>query len=255
MSPPEIVFIDIETSPNLAHVWGLFKQNVGLSQLIDSSRTMCFAAKRRGSKEIMFVQENSPEDNSNVVEEAWQLLDEADIIVHYNGKKFDIPTLNKEFVTYGYPPPSPYKQVDLLSVSKKQFRFPSNKLDYVARALGLSGKVKHIGHELWVKCMAGDEKAWKEMAKYNKQDVRLLEQVYDQMLPWITNHPNLSLYTDLSSPVCPNCGGSHLIKRGVQHTQVSSYQRYNCADCGTWVRGRFSTNTKEQNRNILTQVK
>ncbi|NIV35232.1 MAG: hypothetical protein GWN58_38990, partial [Anaerolineae bacterium] len=52
-------------------------------------------------------------DMEGMLEGAWELLDEADAVVHYNGKKFDIPTLNREFVKYGFTPPSPYKQIDL----------------------------------------------------------------------------------------------------------------------------------------------
>lgn len=249
----KIKLIDIETSPNIAHVWGLWKQNVGLSQLMDSSRTMCFAVKNLGERKVDFFREYG-EDNSEVVEAAWEALDEAEIIIHYNGKKFDIPTLNKEFLLYGYPPPSPYKQIDLLETAKKQFRFPSNKLDYVAKALGLKGKVKHVGHELWVKCMAGDEKAWKDMEKYNKQDVKLLEDVYQELRPWITNHPNLALYLEEDEMACPNCGGTHLVKRGVQHTRTQTYQRYHCEDCGTWSRGRYTMSSVEKRKNTLIQV-
>jgi DNA polymerase III epsilon subunit-like protein len=79
------------------------------------------------------------------------LLDECDAVIHYNGTRFDIPTLNKEFLEAGMPPPSPYHQIDLLKTSRKEFRFPSNKLDYVARALGLGQKTKHEGFELWIK--------------------------------------------------------------------------------------------------------
>lgn len=252
---PKILLIDIETSPNVAHVWGLFKQNVGINQLMDSSRTMCLAWKWYGENKINFIKERSPEKNQNVVDKAWELLDEADIIIHYNGKKFDIPTLNKEFILNHYAPPSPYKQVDLLSVAKKQFRFPSNKLDYVAKALGYTGKVAHEGHELWVRCMAGDKSAWSKMKEYNTHDVILLEEVYDRMLPWITNHPNMALYTNPTEPTCPNCGGTHLQKRGQQHTNVMSYQRYQCNDCGTWVRGRYNVTDKMGKGNIMTQVK
>ena len=37
--------LDIETAPQVAHVWGLWQQNVGLPQLLESGYVMCFAAK------------------------------------------------------------------------------------------------------------------------------------------------------------------------------------------------------------------
>jgi len=224
-----VLFLDIETSPNLAHVWGLFNQNVSLNQLRESSYTLCFAAKWRGEKKVMFYR------SDDMIEQAWRLLDEADVVTHYYGKHFDIPTLNKEFVVRGYRPPSPYKQVDLCAVVKKCFRFPSNKLAYVSEALGLDGKVKHEGHELWVKVMAGDAKAWKEMETYNKRDVTLLEELEAVLLPWISNYPSSRLY-DGTITTCPTCMIGSLQRRGFAYTATGKYQRYVCLDCGSWTR-------------------
>lgn len=233
------LLVDIETAPNTAHVWGLFKQNISISQIMDSSYVMCWSAKWYGENDIYFdsVNKSSP---TRMLKRIHKLLDEADAVIHYNGSRFDIPTLNKEFLIYNINPPATYKQIDLLQVAKNQFRFPSNKLDYVAQALGLGSKHKHAGHELWVKCMAGDKEAWQIMEQYNKQDVVLLEKVYDKMLPWIKNHPNVALYDESDDLVCTNCGSKHLKRRGYSYTSVGKYQRYVCEDCGTWMRGRKS---------------
>ena len=160
------------------------------------------------------------------------LLEDADAVVHYNGTKFDIPTLNKEFLLHSFNPPSPYKQIDLLRVVRSNFRFPSNKLDYVAQRLNLGKKHEHEGHELWVKCMNGDKDAWKRMEKYNIQDVVLLESLYNSLRPWIRNHPNHNLFAD--DHVCPNCGSTRLQKRGTSISSTGTYQRYQCSSCGTW---------------------
>jgi hypothetical protein len=228
------LLIDIETAPNLAHVWGLWDQTVGLSQLLESGYVLCFAAKWHGEREIMFdsVMKSKP---LAMLKRAHALLDEADVVIHYNGRSFDIPTLNKEFVQHELAPPAPYKQVDLLQVVKRQFRFPSNKLDYVCGKLGIGRKVKHAGHEMWIRCMARDPAAWKVMEKYNKQDVRVLERLHDRLLPWITGYPNRGLYDD-SGLACPKCGSNHLQRRGESRTVHSVYARYQCNDCGSWMR-------------------
>jgi DNA polymerase elongation subunit (family B) len=166
------------------------------------------------------------------------LLEEADAVVHYNGARFDIPTLNKEFVLEGMTPPAPFKQIDLMRTVKRQFRFPSNKLDYVCGALGLGTKVEHKGHKLFIECMDGDPRAWKIMKRYNKQDVVILERLYYALLPWIYNHPNYNQFTKLGAkPVCVNCGGKHLQSRGTSKTKAYEYDRYQCVDCGAWSRG------------------
>jgi len=229
----KILLLDIETAPNLAYVWGLFKENIGTNQIANSGYVMSWAAKWYGEKEIMFdsIMESSP---VKMLEQIHILLDIADVVIHYNGQSFDIPTLNKEFIIHAFAPPAPYKQIDLLKVVREKFRFPSNKLDYVSQTLQIGEKVRHEGFELWVKCMARDVTAWKNMKKYNIHDVVLLEQLYTRLMPWITNHPNRSAYAE--KPVCTNCGASDAFKRGYAITRQSKYQRYQCRSCGGWFR-------------------
>lgn len=237
----KILLLDIETSPNLAHVWGIWQQNVGLSQLLESSQTLCYAAKWYGEDEVIFSSIFHT-SRKKMLKSIHALMDEADAIIHYNGDKFDIPTLHKEFLLEGMPPPSPSKHIDLLKVAKKQFRFVSNKLDYVSRALGLGKKTDHMGHELWIRCMNKDAEAWSIMEEYNINDVVLLERVYDRFKPWIKHHINLS--TVSGEQCCPNCGGHSYQKRGFSYTNVSKFQRYQCKECGTWFRGNKNVREK-----------
>lgn len=227
-----ILVLDIETAPNLAHVWGLWNQNVGLSQLLESGRVICFGAKWVGKNKVMFYSEHE-HGHEEMMKAAHELLDQADVVVHYNGKKFDIPWLNTEFARYGLKPPAPYKQVDLLATVRREFRFPSNKLDAVTQELGLVGKLKHEGHMLWIKCLLGDPAAWRKMKRYNVQDVRLTEQLYFKLLPWIKNHPSRSLYEGQEGCVC---GSTDLERRGFAYTAVSKFQQFRCRSCGRWIR-------------------
>ncbi|MCI0526303.1 MAG: ribonuclease H-like domain-containing protein [Nitrospira sp.] len=237
--PVRILFLDIETAPNVAHVWGLWNQHVHVNQLMASGYVMCWAAKWLGKNDVQFRSVHK-DGVDTMLGEIHDLLSTADCVVHFNGTKFDIPTLNKEFLLHGLMPPPPAMQLDLLKVVRKQFRFPSNKMDYVAKALGFEGKLLHRGHDLWVECMAGNAAAWEEMKAYNIQDVRTLEQIYHKVLPWIIVHPPMGLY--LGRPDgCPNCGSTNLNARGYAYTKVSKYQRYRCNDCGTWTRSTRRT--------------
>lgn len=226
----KLLTLDIETSPNLAMVWGLWNQNVSLSQLRESTKVICFAAKWHGSREVLF---------SRDISDAFTLLEEADAVVTWNGDRFDIPHLNREFLEAGLGIPSPFASIDLLKTARKRFKFPSNKLDYVAQRLGVGAKLHHTGFQLWLDCMAGDEKAWKLMERYNKQDVRITEKVYDKLLPWIHNHPNPALVagTGFDTLSCTTCGSPRIQKRGFATTAQSIFQQYNCQSCGKWFRG------------------
>lgn len=232
-----ILLLDIETSPNSAYCWGLFNQNINIGQLIDSSKVLCYAAKWLGDKEVMFdsLHQSKPKKMLKGIHE---LLNTADAVISYNGRKFDLPILHKEFLLYNFNPPQPYKQIDLLNTMRNKFRFVSNKLDYVCQQLGLGKKTDHEGFELWLKCMANDVEAWKRMEKYNKQDVVLLESLYNRVLPWIKNHPNMNLHQDHEG--CPTCGSAQLQKRGTSISGTGTYQRYQCKSCGTWSQGTKS---------------
>lgn len=234
LTAPKILVLDIELAPNIAHTWQLWDVTVSLNQLIEPARMICWAAKWVGKPAVMFRSEHH--DSTEVmVRKVWDLLDEADIVVGYNSTRFDLPHLNREFLSAGLGPPSPYQQIDLLKIARSQFKFPSNKLQYITTALGLPGKTKHEGHDLWVKCLAGDPAAWSRMRNYNKNDVLITEQVYERLRPWIKNHPAIGLWTSNPSG-CRNCGSTETEKRGTAYTATASYQQYRCKECGAWSR-------------------
>ena len=249
----KILLLDIETAPNKVYVWGLWNQNVSLNQIVEAGYTMCWAAKWVGGKEMMFASLHE-DGERKMLEKIYSLIEEADAVIHYNGSRFDMPTLNQEFLRMGWSPPAPYINIDLLSTARRRFRLLSNKLNYVAQYLGLGSKVEHKGMELWTKCMDGDDKSWRLMERYNKQDVKLLEKVYNILLSWIPNHPNHALFNNNIDTVCPNCGGKHLNKRGFYYTKTLSYQRYRCKDCGTWSRARTNNMDAEKRKNVLVGV-
>jgi len=228
------LLIDIETRPNLGYIFDLWNQNISPDKLTETVEMISFASKWLGDKKVEF-RSNFHDGHDAMVARAHELLDEAEAVVHYNGRRFDVPHLNREFWVGGFMPPSPFKQIDLYQVVKKNFKFPSNKLDHISQSIGLGGKVKHEGFSLWVGCMAGDPKAWAKMKTYNSKDTALLEPLYLKLLPWVQNHPNLNLYHDTEA--CPKCGSDRIQKRGFAYTGISKFQQYNCQACGGWFRG------------------
>lgn len=248
----KILLLDCETKPNIVYVWRLFDERIPSDNVIEQGATICWAAKWYGESKIMFDSIHQS-TRRQMVRRIKELMDEADAIVGYNTMRFDWPVLQQEILQLGMKPPSPVKHIDLLRTVRKEFRFPSNKLDYVSQALGLGKKVEHKGMALWKGCMAGNDADWKMMEKYNKQDVALLEPLYEKLRPWMKSHPNMALYVDSDKPVCPHCGGHRLQRRGTQKTTTNIYPRYQCREdkCGKWSRGRFNIMDKEQRGNVL----
>jgi len=234
MSEAKILLLDIETKPMTAVVWGLFDQNISPNHIVDSAGVLCYAYKWLGQKGVTFdsVHQSKPKEMLKGIHNA---INEADAIITYNGRRFDLPVLNREFLLNGFLPTSKHKDIDLLQTMRRKFKFSSNKLDFICQSLGLGKKTEHTGMQLWLDCIAGDPKAWKLMEKYNKNDVIIMESLYYKVLPWISNNINHNLFTQ--EEVCPSCGGKHLQKRGTAVSTVGTYQRYQCRDCGSWSQG------------------
>ena len=228
----KILMLDIESAPINAYVWGLFDERINTDQIIDTSSVLCYAAKWYGKREVLFdsVQKSG---KAKMLKSVHDLMSEADIVVTYNGERYDIPVLNREFLIAKMPPPAPYKSVDLFRTVRRKFRFASNKMDHVNDMLGLPKKIRHRGFKLWVDCMNGDEKAWREMERYNRRDVTALEAQYKRVLPWISNHPNVAMYQQRPE-ACTRCGSTHMQYRGTQLSKSQLYRRYQCQSCGGW---------------------
>jgi uncharacterized protein YprB with RNaseH-like and TPR domain len=177
------LLLDIETTPMQVYTWGLWDQNISIDQIIKSTEMLCFGARWLGTKKVIFKSAHH-DGKEAMLKELHKLMDEADLLVGWNSAAFDHKHINREFLENGIMPPAPTKDLDLMTITKANFLFPSNKLDYVAQKLGVGSKVKHSGFKLWIRCMAGDNKAWAEMKKYQIQDVNLLAELYDVLLPW-----------------------------------------------------------------------
>lgn len=257
-----ILALDIETSPVLAHVWGLWDQNVGLNQIKSDWHVLAWAAKWVGDPphKTMYMDQRNAKDLTNdlpMLKAIWKLIDEADVILSQNGKRFDIRKLNARFVLNGMKPPSSFKHIDTCEIAKKKFGFTSNKLEYMSDKLCVKyKKLKHkefAGFELWSECLAGNLKAWKCMEKYNRYDVLALEELYMRLRAWDST-VNFSLYTEDEIDQC-SCGSTDFKKNGFAYTSLSKFQRYCCTECGTEIRGRTNLLSKEKMKSLKVGIK
>lgn len=242
---PKILIFDIETAPMQAFVWKRYKENISLDQTISESFMLCWSAKWLYDETVMgdvlTSTEAVLEDDKRIVTSLYNLINEADIIVAYNGRNFDIPYMNQRFLVYGFPPYVPVHVVDPYETAKSVFRFSSNKMDNIATQLGLQNKIK-TDFLLWKRCLGGDTEALNEMLTYNKQDVVVLEEIYCRILPWIKNHPNISNYME-NKISCVKCGSESLVKLNRYFfTPSGRYELYRCKSCGAIFRGKKNLN-------------
>lgn len=255
MNGPRILAIDIETSPLLSYTWGLWDQNVALNQIKEDWSVLSYAAKWVGDSKVFYEDSSKQKnlrDDSKLLKGIWELLDEADIVLSQNGKKFDVKKLNSRFIMHGMQPPSSFKQIDTLQLAKKNFAMTSNKLEYLTEKLCTKyKKLKHSkfpGFELWSECLKGNSSAWAEMKKYNIHDILSLEELYTKLAPWGTGI-NFAHYTDTDEHVC-SCGSTSFRNKGYAYTQVSKFRRLKCTKCGSEVRGRENLFDSEKRKSL-----
>lgn len=254
----KVLLIDIETAPMMAHVWGLWDNNVALNQLKSDWYILSFSAKwlHETPEDIMYFDQRNAkniEDDSVLLGKLWKLLDEADVIIGQNHKHFDLKKINARLIQNGYPPPSSYRTIDTLEIAKSVFGFTSNKLEYMTDKLCKKyKKLKHAkfsGFELWKECLAGNTEAWTEMEKYNSYDVLSLEELYKILIPWKPSI-NFNVYTESDEFRCNACGCTEHTKNGFKYSNLGKYQKYKCSDCGAESVSRENLLSKEKRKSL-----
>jgi len=250
----KILILDIETAPKVALVWRFFKENISPKQVLEHGHLISFAAKWYNEPDIIY-HENRTENEKEIISLLVDLLNEADIVITHNGKQFDLPQIRARAVVNRIKPPSSVRMIDTCIIARKEFGFPSNSLEYLSDVMGCkikkSSHKKFPGFELWLECLRGNPDAWMELRYYNIQDVLVLEELYTNMIPWITNHPNVANQEEnVEKILCPKCGSDHIQRRGYTYTNLHKYVRYQCQNCFGWARTRYSENKK--NINLLT---
>lgn len=252
---PKILFFDIETAPLRAHLWSMWQQGVGLNQIESDWYMLSFCCKWAHSDDVFYYDQRGAadiEDDFELVSKLWEFLNEADIVVGQNSKRFDTKKANARFILNGLPKPSSYRQIDTMEIAKQQFGFTSNRLEYMTEKLcSTFKKSKHkkfAGHDLWSECLKGNLEAWQEMEEYNRLDVLSLEELYNVLSSWDNKLPNFDVYCDeiLDMDVWE--------KEGFHYTQLGKYQRYRNKITGQQKRSRVNLLTKEKRDSLLSNI-
>jgi DNA polymerase elongation subunit (family B) len=243
MSGPKVLFIDIETAPILMTSWSMRPPYAGSIYVMRDTYILMASYKWAHEKTVKAVSlpdyrryKRHRHDDKDLCADLRKLLDAADVVVAHNGDAFDVKKINSRLITNGFKPPSPYKTIDTLKISRSAFKFDSNKLDHVGRYLNEGRKIPNTGAALWRGVVEdGDPKAWATMRRYCKQDTALLARVYERIKPWAKSHPDMRTYTGKDG--CPKCQSFNVQRRGTMVQANSKRFRLQCRDCGGWFSG------------------
>lgn len=235
MSNHRILIFDIETSPNVGYFWRPgYNITIGPENIIEERQIICISYKWVGEKKVHslywdYGKKKGDRRDRALLKKFSKIFNKADSVVGHNGDNYDIKWLHTRILKHGLEPLHKVHQFDTLKACKRHFNLNSNKLDYVSKFLGNSGK-DHMCFDDWKKVMSGDDRALNKMVKYCEQDVLELEKVYLILRPHVTGTLSAQAVTK-DRDACPSCGNKAVIKYGTYYTKVGRYQKYRCGSC------------------------
>ncbi|HLY75858.1 MAG TPA: ribonuclease H-like domain-containing protein [Planctomycetota bacterium] len=247
---PNVLLFDLETLPNVGYFWGLKIPSKYLSyeNIVRERSILCAAWKWLDVPKIHSVAASLDLSQRfpdlNVLKRLAGLVEKADMVIAHNGEFFDMPWLRTRMRMAKLTPLAPVLEMDTRAELKRQrYNFNSLKLDYVAEKLGVGQKID-VDFDLWKECMpdggntiTNRRAALKEMMRYNRHDVRLLEGVYKELRSGLTPKLNLALFSEEPSKTCPHCQREGtLLSHGRRFTRSRVWIRYRChhPKCGGW---------------------
>lgn len=238
MDKPKRLYFDIETSFYIGWFWRPgYKINLPSSNIFHNAKVICIGYKWEGERAIHSLWWDKNQDDRRMLRDFIKVANEADELIFHNGDKFDLPWVRTRCLLHGLEMPPSYKTTDTLKIARSKFRFPDNKLNTIAKYLGIGTK-KRTTEELWLDIvMNKSERAAKKMDTYCKHDVRLLEKVYHKLAPHTepkVHHGALMDGHDRGS--CPHCGGvKGIYRRRLTSTPTGLLKaQYSCEGCGRW---------------------
>lgn len=248
----KVLIFDIETLPIVGYTWGVWNVNISPLQIIKDWCMLSWSAKWLGSAkvygDVLSRSDVNARDDKRICQSLWGYLDEADVVIAHNCDKFDRRKANTRFLQHQIVRPSSYQTIDTLKVLKAEFGHTFRKLDYVNKVLGLDVKLPMDFND-WILCDQADQAALDKMLEYNKEDVKILEELYILIRGWIRNHPNMGW--DGNS--CSICGSEQIEPDGNYYrTKVGKYPTVRCMHCGGISRSRFSALGSYEKSNLLT---
>jgi DNA polymerase III epsilon subunit-like protein len=227
------LFFDIETSPMIVYSWRIgWKLTIGSDNIIEDWKIICISYKWEDEDDVHTLRWNNKCDKQLLIDFI-KIANQADEMIAHNGDRFDIKKIRTRCIFHRIPMFPDYKTLDTLKKAKAGFNFNSNRLDYIAKFLGVGAKIEHEGFNMWVKCMQGDQQALNDMVRYCEGDIIVLEDVFIVMQNYIRNNTHTGSHNGKLKASCPNCGSEDVALLKNEITAMGTIKRrIECSPCG-----------------------
>ena len=253
LSQPEvkklnILYFDLESSLMGTLTFGLWNQNISGNRITKHSHLLSnsWAFNDELPQGVRLSPEDVAEGNDLlVVVDTIRAIEKSDLIISFNGKKFDVPLLKTRALLHGLPPIKFPPHLDLMQEAKRNFRFPSNSMQNISLYLGEHGKLATSGRNLWERCYNHSNyddcnEALAQMLEYGLRDIDATRDLHKRLQGWFKSPVNIGLITkeingvntkDNHDLLCPHCSSKDVDKIGSKaYTSVSSFNIYRCGN-------------------------
>lgn len=230
------LFFDIETSFNIVASWNIgYDLNISHDSILKERAVICICYKWAHDSKVHYLTWNKGDDKE-MIKRFMYILNEADEIIGHNSDSFDLKWVRTRALKHGIDVFPSYNTVDTLKLARRQFRLNSNKLDYIGQFLGVGKKMETGGFDLWKQIILyNDPEAMDRMVKYCKQDVILLELVFNKLNQYVNSKTHVGLLMGGSKCSCPECGSTNysISKHRMTASGIKKLQ-LQCRDCGKY---------------------
>lgn len=228
------LYFDIETAPNIGFFWTAgFKLNISTESIIKERAIICICYKWEEDKVTHSLNWDSKQNDKKMLQEFIKVANEADELVGHNGDKFDLSWIRTRCLFHRLEMFPTYTTIDTLKVARSKFKFNSNKLNYIAKYLGIGQKI-HTEYDLWKDIVLNkDKEAMDKMIKYCKMDVILLEKVHKELSLHIPAKTHYGVIFGGDRGTCPECGSDDIVRNNKRVTASGLVKvQMRCKTCG-----------------------
>lgn len=252
-------FLDGETSPNIAAVYGNWGVNVTHKNILAGRRVTSIVLQNEKDLKLLKLEWEKPGavtisadkskkihvkglgDDSALLRTVRDEIDKYDIVVAQNGDRFDFPVLQHRMMLLGLPPMRNVITFDTLKASKRSF-LPDggHSLDAQSSELGYGNKDKQDMDDC-ILTMLGHPEVSKGRLNYNVKDVELLRKVFWRKLDYYNLNQAfinmLMLFLKETKPYCVKCAARRQKKFDVAKTMITFQtsgrreKRWQCKNC------------------------
>jgi transposase-like protein len=256
---PRVLLFDLEVAGDIGLFFGRRKINISQDAIVTKGGyILCASWKYLGDSSVQSIHLTQDEvlsgDDFRITQKLYDLYSDADAVLCHNSKGYDHKVVQSRGAYWDMPALPTVKVLDTLELTRKNLRLPSNKLDSIAAYFNLPLKLDHSGISLWVNVQSGDEVAMQNMVEYCRQDVVVLEAVWNKLkqVGKAGSDFNAALYFSDEVVRCRTCGSENVEKTGrTSSTSSSVYDEYQCGDCGSVHRNKITNTLTGKRKNLL----